>query len=317
MNNLIKNSSKTQELTYELKIQDAMDKNYITVSSKTSVSSLREILRKKRILGVPVVDDGNLVGIVSIEDYIKSTEQGKLNETVETIMTKDVVTLFSDEPLINAIRYFEKYEFTRFPVICREDNKLIGIVSKIDTIKGILKKLETVYQDEEERRYRASHFFNDVIADGISIELKYLVEGKNFDKAGEASTRLKKSLNRLGLPPEVVRRVTISTYEAEINIVSYTEKGEITAYINSDRIRMLITDNGPGIEDIGKAMTPGYSNAPGWVRELGFGAGMGLPNIKKFSDEMNITSIVGEGTRLETFFFLNDNSDEDKKEEGK
>jgi len=309
MNNLIKTTSKIQELTYELKIKDAMDVNYTTVNSSTKVSSLREILRKKRILGVPVVDNDELVGIVSIEDYIKSVEQGNSNDTVETIMTKDVITLFSDEPLINAINNFEKYEFSRFPVISRKENKLVGIVSKIDIIKGILKKLETVYQDEEERKYRASHIFKDIIADGISIELKYLVEGKNFDKAGEASTRLKKSLSRLGLPPEIVRRVTISTYEAEINIVSYAEKGEITANIDSNRIKMQITDEGPGIPDIKQAMIPGYSNAPGWVRELGFGAGMGLPNIKKFSDEMTLISTVGVGTNLEVVFNLN-NSDE-------
>lgn len=306
MENTIKIISKTQELTYELKVRDAMDVNFITVNSSTTVRSLREILRKKRILGVPVVDNDKLVGIVSIEDYVECMEQGRLEDTVEGIMSRDVITLFGDEPLINAVRNFEKYDFTRFPVLSRENNKLVGIVSKIDTIKGVLAKYETDFKDEEERKYRASHIFNDIIADGMSLNLIYTVEGKNFDKAGQASTRLKKSLNRLGISPQIVRRVTISTYEAEINIVSYTDNGKIIAKVHSDHINVLIADKGPGIEDISKAMTPGYSNAPGWVRELGFGAGMGLPNMKKFSDEMTVKSTVGKGTTLEMVFKLKD-----------
>jgi len=304
MNNLIHETSKIQEITYELKIQDVMDTEYQTVNSGMAVGSLREVLRKKRILGVPVVDGTDLVGIVSIEDFIKCMENGKLGETVGTMMTMDVKTLFADEPLITAVNKFEEYGFSRFPVISRQTGKLVGIITKIDIIKGILKKLETAYQHEEERRYRASHIFNDIVADDISIDLKYFIEGKNFDKAGEASTGLKKTLNRLGFPPDIVRRVTISTYEAEINIVSYTDKGEIHAFIDSNQIRIVVTDTGPGIPDIEKAMLPGFSTAPGWVRELGFGAGMGLPNIKKFTDKMTLESVVGEGTRLETVVLL-------------
>ncbi|HAQ60880.1 TPA: serine/threonine protein kinase [Candidatus Delongbacteria bacterium] len=307
MNNLIHETSKIQEITYELKIQDVMDTEYQTVNSGMAVGSLREVLRKKRILGVPVVDGTDLVGIVSIEDFIKCMENGKLGETVGTMMTMDVKTLFADEPLITAVNKFEEYGFSRFPVISRQTGKLVGIITKIDIIKGILKKLETAYQHEEERRYRASHIFNDIVADDISIDLKYFIEGKNFDKAGEASTGLKKTLNRLGFPPDIVRRVTISTYEAEINIVSYTDKGEIHAFIDSNQIRIVVTDTGPGILDIEKAMLPGFSTAPGWVRELGFGAGMGLPNIKKFTDKMTLESVVGEGTRLETVVFLDSN----------
>jgi CBS domain-containing protein/anti-sigma regulatory factor (Ser/Thr protein kinase) len=307
MDALMRETSKTQELTYELKVQDAMDVNYTTVNSLTTVRSLRDILRRKRILGVPVVDDDKLVGIVSIEDYVESMEQGKLDETVGSIMTKNVVTIFADEPLINAVRNFEKYHYTRFPVITRETNKLVGIVSKIDTIKGILKKLEVAYDNKNDKKSPETRsLLNELIADSVSLELKYKVEGKNFEKAGSASTRLKKSLTKLGISSQITRRITISTYEAEINIVSYTDNGEITARVNSDNVRVIISDNGPGIEDVAKAMTPGYSNAPGWVRELGFGAGMGLPNMKKFSDEMKIDTVVGKGTTVELVFYLDE-----------
>ena len=133
----VQETSKSQELTYELKVHDAMDVNFTVVNSMTTVKSLRDILRRKRILGVPVVDNDVLVGIVSIEDYVESMEQGKLDETVGSIMTKNVVTIYADEPLINAVRNFKKYHYTRFPVLTRNENKLVGMVSNIDTIKGI------------------------------------------------------------------------------------------------------------------------------------------------------------------------------------
>jgi CBS domain-containing protein/anti-sigma regulatory factor (Ser/Thr protein kinase) len=299
-------TTKIQELTYELKVEDVISKDIATVSSKLPVSLLRDILYKKRISGVPVVNDGKLVGIVSIEDFIKCLEQGEMDALIEDKMTKKIKTLYADEPLVHAVMKFEKYGFGRFPVISRKDKKLVGIITKSDIIKGILKKLETAYHDEEERRYRASHIFNDIIADEVFLKFQYYVEGKNFDRAGEAATGLKKTLYRLGLSPEIVRRASISTYEAEINIVAYTDGGEIIAYIDPHQIKIIITDKGPGIPDVKKALEPGFSTAPGWVKELGFGAGMGLPNIKKFSDKMTLRSTVEKGTHLEIIIKLSD-----------
>ncbi len=299
-------TSKIQELTYELKVEDVMSRNIQTVNPLMPVCALRDVLQKNRISGVPVVNDDKLVGIISIEDFIKCMEQGKLVESIATRMTKNIETLYADEPLVHAVLKSEKFGFGRFPVISRKDKKLVGIVTKSDIIKGILKKLETTYHDEEERRYRASHIFNDIIADEVFLKFQYFVEGKNFDKAGEAATGLKKTLYRLGLSPEIVRRAAISTYEAEINIVAYTNGGDIVAYLEPHQIRIVITDKGPGIPDVEKAMHPGFSTAPGWVRELGFGAGMGLPNIKKFTDKMTLISTVEEGTQLEFFIKLSD-----------
>ena len=305
-------TSKVQELTYELKIKDVMSKNVETVNPEMSVCSLRGVLQKKRISGVPVVNDGKLVGIISIEDFIKCVEQKEINAVIKDKMTKNIETLYADEPLVHAVMKFEKFGFGRFPIIARENEKLVGIITKSDIIKGILTELETIYHDEEERRYRASHIFNDIVADEIFLKFQYYVEGKNFDKAGEAATRLKKTLYRLGLSPEIVRRASISTYEAEINIVAYTNGGEITVYLEPHQIRIVITDKGPGIPDVKKALQPGFSTAPGWVRELGFGAGMGLPNIKKFTDKMTLNSTVEKGTDLEIIIMLSDYRNGDK-----
>ncbi|MCD4818769.1 MAG: CBS domain-containing protein [Candidatus Cloacimonetes bacterium] len=299
-------TSKVQELTFEMKVKDVMKRNIATVNPTMSVGSLRDILQKKRISGVPVVNDDKLVGIISIEDFIKCIEQRDINALIEDKMTTKLVTLFADESLVYAVLKFEEYGFGRFPVISRKDKKLVGIITKSDILRGVLNKLETVYHDEEERRYRASHIFNDIVADDVFLKFQYYVEGKNFDKAGEAATGLKKTLYRLGLSPEIVRRASISTYEAEINIVAYTEGGKITAYLEPHQIRIVFTDKGPGIPDVEKAMISGFSTAPGWVRELGFGAGMGLPNIKKFTDEMTLTSSIEKGTHLETIIKLSD-----------
>lgn len=130
------------------------------------------------------------------------------------------------------------------------------------------------------------------------ILLTYTVDGEDFSSAGEASSAVKKSLKQLGFSSDVVRRVAIAMYEAEINMVIHAEGGEITAEITKEYIRIVLADRGPGIKDIELAMQEGYSTAPEEVRNLGFGAGMGLPNIKKYSDDLKIESEVGVGTTL-------------------
>ncbi len=130
------------------------------------------------------------------------------------------------------------------------------------------------------------------------IILTYKVDGEDFSSAGEASSAVKKSLKQLGFSPDVIRRVAIAMYEAEINMVIHAEGGEATVEITRDYIRIILADRGPGIKDIELAMQEGYSTAPEEVRNLGFGAGMGLPNIKKYSDDLKIDSVVGVGTTL-------------------
>lgn len=130
------------------------------------------------------------------------------------------------------------------------------------------------------------------------IILTYKVDGEDFSSAGEASSAVKKSLKQLGFSPDVIRRVSIAMYEAEINMVIHAEGGEATVEISKEAIRITLADRGPGIKDIDLAMQEGYSTAPEEVRNLGFGAGMGLPNIKKYSDDLKIDSVVGVGTTL-------------------
>lgn len=132
----------------------------------------------------------------------------------------------------------------------------------------------------------------------------YEISGTDFAAAGEASSSFKDILKKLGVPANLVRRVAIAMYEAEINTVIHGGGGMCDAEILDDRIVITFADNGPGIADLDLAMQEGYSTASDQIRELGFGAGMGLPNIKKYSDEMNITSNAGKGTIVTLTIYL-------------
>ncbi len=128
--------------------------------------------------------------------------------------------------------------------------------------------------------------------------MKYEVRSDDFSVAGEASGKIKRTLKDLGLDPSVVRNVAIAVYEGEINMVIHANGGFIDVEITPDRITVVLKDSGPGIPDVEKAMQAGFSTAPENIRALGFGAGMGLPNIKKYSDEMNIETELDVGTTI-------------------
>lgn len=130
------------------------------------------------------------------------------------------------------------------------------------------------------------------------MKLHFEVNGDDFTRAGETSSKVKQTLNRLGFKPEVVRKVAIAMYEGEINMVIHADGGVIDVEISPEKIVIVMKDVGPGIPDVDMAMREGFSTADHSVRELGFGAGMGLPNMKKYSDDMTIDTEVGKGTTV-------------------
>jgi len=130
------------------------------------------------------------------------------------------------------------------------------------------------------------------------IKLEFNIIGGDFINAGTASSKVKKVLKQLGISPQIIKRTVIALYEAEVNIVAHADEGTITACVFEDRIALTLKDKGPGIAEIEKAMVEGFSTASKEVRNMGFGAGMGLSNIKKNADEFDIQSTVNEGTTL-------------------
>lgn len=296
--------TRLQELTYEVKIGDVMTRNVITVEPQTTMAELREILRDHRISGAPVLENGELVGIVSVEDLIKALAAGEMNARVDEKMTRNPITVQADETVVMAIKYFNRYGFGRFPVVDRQ-GKLIGILTRGDIIRGLLKQLEMEYHREETLRYRVSHIFEELISDLTSITLRCRVEAQNFESAGEASSKIKRALTRLAVPPQIVRRAAIVTYELEMNLIIHTTAGgEILAEVQPDRIIIRAMDTGPGIPDIEKALQPGFSTAPDWVREMGFGAGVGLNNVQRCADEMLIESPNAQWTSVKVVIYL-------------
>lgn len=133
-----------------------------------------------------------------------------------------------------------------------------------------------------------------VISEGV-----FFLTGKDFLNAGAASSSLKEVLEGLGIPPPIIRRVAIAAFEAEMNVIIYAVAGMINYCVTPERIKIRIQDMGPGIENIELAMKEGYSTAPDYIREMGFGSGMGLPNIKRNVDVFSVNSVVGEGTTVD------------------
>ncbi len=295
--------TRAQELIYELKIEQVMTKDVITCAPDLPIRDLKELLRVKRISGVPVLYEGHLVGMISIENLIQALEKGDLSSRVRDHMTTAVQTVRADDSVVSAVNLFAKFGYGRFPVM-NADGDLVGLLTKGDIVRGLLRQMEVRWHAEEIQRYRASHIFQDIESDETGLILRYKVAQHDFVHGGEASSKIKRALDRLGAHPRIIRRVAVAAYEAETNLIIHSVGGEMIAEVRPDRVRITAIDSGPGIPDVEAALTAGFSTAPDWIREMGFGAGIGLSNIKACSDEMKLVSEVGVGTRLEMTFNL-------------
>jgi anti-sigma regulatory factor (Ser/Thr protein kinase)/predicted transcriptional regulator len=263
-----------------------------------------DLFRSARISGAPVISNGKVVGVISLEDLIRCLSVGDTDNTVESYMSRSLVMVHSNDPVVEALKLFVNTRHGRLPVLDDMDRP-IGILTKGDITLGLLKALQRDYQAEELRRYRASHLFEDIISDRTSLILRYTIQQGDFTKGGTASSFIKRALLRLGANPQIARRCGIATYEAEMNLIIHTTNGGIIRVeIEPHQITIEAYDDGPGIQDIAQAMRPGYSTATEEIRELGFGAGMGLVNIQRCVDNMKLESTFGKGTRLRMKLFL-------------
>jgi CBS domain-containing protein/anti-sigma regulatory factor (Ser/Thr protein kinase) len=315
--------TRVEELAYDLKIREVMSTGVKYVSPYSSMEVVLELLRQHHFSGLPVLDNGKLVGVVSLEDLIRAISEGDLQSNVSRYMTHSVITVHEFDAAVEAVETFARYKVGRLPVV-DADNQLVGMITKGDITRGLLHALQKDYQVEELRVYRASHLFEDIHSDRTSLILRYHIKSGDFANGGIASSNIKRALLRLGANPQVARRCGIAIYEAEMNLIIHTtEGGLIRVEIEPQRILLQAIDEGPGIADINLAMQAGYSTAPESVRELGFGAGMGLLNIRRCVDKMTLESTPGKGTRLEMKIYLNEqdsfreigyfqNSDENK-----
>lgn len=300
--------SRVEELSYELKVFDVMSQDMTIVQPDTKITEVLQLLRKRRISGMPVVVDHKMIGLISLEDVVHALSDKNIDAAVKTYMTTEVMTVNDYDSVVRALESFTRSGYGRLPVMDKA-GQLVGMLTKGDITRGILNSLQKDYQEEEIRRYRASHLFEDIDSDRTTLVLRYRIRAGDFNQGGQASSSIKRALKRLGANPQIARRCGIAIYEAEMNLIIHTNDGGIIKVeVEAHRIKMQAIDTGPGIADVHKALQAGYSTASHKVRELGFGAGMGLVNIKRCVDDFDIESNPGMGTRLIMKIYLPHNN---------
>ncbi len=281
------------ELIYRLKIKDVMTTALIAAKRTDSMRHVQSLMRENYITGVPVAEEKRLLGIVSMDDIINALDKGYIDDPAERRMTRNVIVLEDDMPLSFAISYLNKYRFGRFPVL-NKNRELVGIITSKDVIKTLL-----VEMNREVLRLERDQLKNSPAnGAGNPAVLEFSTTRYDFEGAGHASTEIKKAMKRLDLDPRIIRRIAVASYELEINQVVHSYGGTIRCDIGTDQVTITAADTGPGIPDVNLALQEGWSTANEWIRSLGFGAGMGLTNTKRVSDDFSIASEVGKGTTV-------------------
>jgi CBS domain-containing protein/anti-sigma regulatory factor (Ser/Thr protein kinase) len=281
------------EILYRLKVRDAMSSPVITAAPGDSMREVQYRMRDNNITGVPIIEGQRLVGLISMGLVIEALDAGRIGQKAGELMTRTVISLEDDMPLAFATTYFNRYKYGRFPVLDR-DGRVVGIVSASDIIRALLVAMNKEVERLEEKLSAASAG-PERPPDGL-IRLAFQVTRFDFENAGKASAEIKKALKGLGVDAAIARRAAVASYELELNQVIHSEGGSISCVAGAGHIEVIADDRGPGIPDVAAAMTEGFSTANEWIRSLGFGAGMGLPNAKRVSDEFSIDSGPGRGT---------------------
>jgi CBS domain-containing protein/anti-sigma regulatory factor (Ser/Thr protein kinase) len=298
------NITRVEELAYELQVDEVMTKDVKTLDPDMPMADALDLFRSARISGAPVTVNNYVVGVISLEDLIRWLSSGSMESTVDQYMSTTLVVVHCQDPVVEALKLFVNSRHGRLPVLDDNDH-MVGILTKGDITLGLLQALQRDYHVEELRTYRASHLFEDIVSDRTSLMLRYTIEKGDFTHGGTASSYIKRALLRMGATPQITRRLAIAAYEAEMNLIIHTNNGGVMRLeIEPHQITLEAYDDGPGIKNIELAMRPGYSTATEEIRELGFGAGMGLVNIQRCVDNMILESTYGKGTRLRMKLFL-------------
>jgi CBS domain-containing protein/anti-sigma regulatory factor (Ser/Thr protein kinase) len=287
-----------QELAYGLKVRDVMTRKIFALSRNCTMRDVQTVMKNNNISGVPIVDERRVVGIISMHDIIIAFEEGHLDDPVIRHMTPDVQTLSEEVPLSFALAAFSRYSYRRFPVV-NGKNELVGIITPRNINLALIRELSRQL-DEMEEQGEAGPDQTAVSA----FHRAYRLTRYDFEHAGSASAELKRELKKRGVAAKTIRRAAVASYELEINIVAHSHGGTLTLFIDDTRLRITAIDFGPGIPDVEAAMNEGFTTANEWVRSHGFGAGMGLPNARRVSDEFEIKSGVEMGTMVKAIVYL-------------
>jgi CBS domain-containing protein len=282
------------ELIQRLKVRDVMTRDVVSLERYIPLWEAQRLMKEKHISGIPVVEDGRLFGLISTDDIIRAIEGGYIAQPCGHYMTTKLVVLEDDMPLSFAIQYFDRFHFGRFPVLNRE-RALVGIICQRDINRALLSELSEEFNRMEKSSVRTMQQELDT---STYMLRDFPVAKYDFENAGKAANAIKSAMIERKFSAKVVRRVAVAAYELEINLCVHSDGGVLSWQINNGRSEIVAKDEGPGIEDVAWACRDGTSTANEWIRSLGFGAGLGLVNVKRVSDEFEITSTVGVGTTV-------------------
>lgn len=229
------------ELIYRLKVQDVMTPSVVSIPLGTTMRQVQLLMKEKSITGVPVVQDKRLLGIVSMDDIIKALDFGYINDPVESHMTKNLIVLEDDMPVSFAISYFDRYRYHRFPVL-NKNKHLVGIVTTRDITTRLLWEINHEVENLERMNQTTK------ITNGLSHKVhSFSILKLDFERAGFASTEIKKQLKKFNVFPRTIRRAAIASYELEMNIVVHSSGGRITAEYEPEQIIITSLCRGIGL----------------------------------------------------------------------
>lgn len=295
------------ESIYTVRVREAMCANPVRVTPEDTMATAKNIMKENGVSGLPVVSKQRLAGILSLYDILNCYDNGSLEDKVRNYMSKDVIILEEEMPISFAINYFNKYKFRRFPVI-NKNKELTGIITARDLTTTMLNNISMQLQKYDKLNMRLGD--PDDIKPGAELFRQFIVHKFDFENAGKVTSEIKKILKSRGIPQSIIRRVSIASYELEINLVVHSDGGILSFQLFPDSVVIESKDKGPGIPDLAKALEDGFSTASEWIRSQGFGAGMGLPNVKRVSNDFQISSDI-TGTEVKLSINLG-NEDESK-----
>lgn len=288
------------ELMYQLKVKEAMTENIISFLPSNTFREIQQCMKENKFSGVPIVENDKLMGVISIDDIITAFDEGYIDSPVKKYMVTDIVTVPPDYSIITVSNLFKKYRYGRlFVVDSQKKDRLLGVITYSDLLSYILLEVNSIVEE-----FEAREDFSDRKMSTEKKNYHFELAHDDFDSAGAASTNIRRTLKKMNIPAPVIRRIAVVCYEAEINVIIHSLGGFMEVEILADRIRIFVSDEGPGIPNLEEAMTSGYTTANEKIRALGFGAGLGLVNMKKCADTFDIRSNMDEGTEIvaEIFF---------------
>ena len=288
------------ELIYQIKVKEAMSRKVIFFKENATFREIQLKLKEKKISGVPILDDKkNIVGIISIDDVITAFDKGYVDKKITDYMSREVVTIPRNFSVVSAINRLEKFKVGRLPVTeSSNSKKIVGMITLSDILNRLLVVVQSIAEKVEDKEIKNTQISHNLIKSIEKKPLRFEVKGDDFDNAGRVASITKKYFQKLGISKDIIRRIAIVCYEAEMNICLHSLGGSMIIEVNNNNAVIYAHDKGPGIPDVKLALKPGFTTASEKIRALGFGAGMGLPNIKRYADKLEIKSSLKTGTEL-------------------